>query len=271
VDAPAALASLLSIEAIDERVDEALVRFCDLLRQAPDGAAAVPGLTWTVGELGAHLVTGAQLWSRMLRGEPSPIASLSEASAHTARMIAELDERDPGRLAELLEQETRTTAAMLAAHSSDRPFPWHAGLELTMGQAEAIGLGELLVHGFDLARALQRPWSISDDDARTVIYGAARILPSLIDRERARGFEASFELRLRGGSPLSLRFEDQTLTVGAGRVADADCRISARPRAFLLLSYGRARSLPFLLRGQLLAWGRRPWLAARLPSLLQSL
>jgi len=105
-----------------------------------------------------------------------------------------------------------------------------------MGQAEAIGLGELLVHGFDLARALRRPWSISDDDARTVIYGVAPILPSLIDRERARGFRASYELRLRGGSSLALRFEDEALTVEAGTVADADCRISANPRAFLLLS-----------------------------------
>jgi len=107
VEAHPALASLLPTEVIEDRVDEALVRFCALLRQAPDGAAAVPGLTWTVGELGAHLVTGAKLWSRMLGGERSPISSLSEASAHTARMIAEFDERDPERLADVLEQETR--------------------------------------------------------------------------------------------------------------------------------------------------------------------
>ena len=266
---PTALADLVPADKIGDAVDATLVRFCDLLRSAPDGSIPVPGLTWTVGELGAHLVTGAQLWRRMLAGDPSPITSLSDGSVHTARMIAEFPERDPATLAELIEVESRATADEMSARAPDVPYPWHAGLALTTGQSEAIGLGELLVHGFDLARALGRPWDIPSDYACFVIYGAGAVLPAAVDHAAAQGFTASYDLRLRGGVPLAMRFTNGSLTVEPGGTSRADCRISADPPAFLLLSYGRATPWRFIARGQLIAWGRRPWLAARLATMLQ--
>jgi hypothetical protein len=83
---PAALADLVPADKIGDAVDATLVRFCDLLRSAPDGSIPVPGLTWTVGELGAHLVTGAQLWRRMLAGDDHfPERRFRTHGAHACR------------------------------------------------------------------------------------------------------------------------------------------------------------------------------------------
>ena len=162
--------------------------FCELLRSAPDGSLPVPGLDWTVGELGAHLVSGARLWRRMLAGEASPVTSLVDGASHTARMIEGLPERDPVALSELIDNEIGATLGELNRRPADQAYPWHAGLQLTMAQASAIGLGELVVHGFDLARALHKPWPIDRRDARYVIYGASAILPAAVDHAQAAGF-----------------------------------------------------------------------------------
>jgi len=49
-----------------------------------------------------------------------------------------------------------------------------------------------------------------------------------------------------------------------------DCRISADSAAFLLVAYGRIGQLGPILRGQLIAWGRRPWTALRLNSFIRN-
>jgi hypothetical protein len=94
------------------------------------------------------------------------------------------------------------------------------------------------------------------------------VLPAAVDHNASQGFNATYELRLRGGVPLGMRFEEGDLTIDAGPVARADCRISAEPVAFLLLAYGRMKPWRYLLSGRLLAWGRRPWLASRFNTML---
>ena len=92
-------------------------------------------------------------------------------------MIKDLPERDPAALADLIDIEIRATLGELNRRPPDQAYPWHAGLQLTMAQASAIGLGELLVHGFDLACALHEPSPIDRRHARYVIYGASASVP----------------------------------------------------------------------------------------------
>jgi hypothetical protein len=49
-----------------------------------------------------------------------------------------------------------------------------------------------------------------------------------------------------------------------------DCWIYADPAAFLLVGYGRTGQWGQILRGRLLAGGRKPWLALRFANLLTS-
>jgi hypothetical protein len=43
-------------------------------------------------------------------------------------------------------------------------------------------------------------------------------------------------------------------------------RLSADPMAYLLVGFGRSSLWPVIARGQIFAWGRKPWLLARLPT-----
>jgi hypothetical protein len=51
-----------------------------------------------------------------------------------------------------------------------------------------------------------------------------------------------------------------------GGAGDVDCRISADPVSLLEVLYGRESQWPAVLRGRLVAFGRKPWLAFGLSS-----
>lgn len=61
-----------------------------------------------------------------------------------------------------------------------------------------------------------------------------------------------------------------TLRVEAPSTRPVDCRVSVDPVAFLLLSFGRIGQWQPILQRKLVAWGRRPWLAAKIQSVLKS-
>ena len=68
---------------------------------------------------------------------------------------------------------------------------------------------------------------------------------------------------------MRLAFDDGTLHVSTDYAESVDCHLSADPTAFLLVMYGRQGPLRPALTGKVVAWGRKPWLAFRIPSLLQ--
>lgn len=70
---------------------------------------------------------------------------------------------------------------------------------------------------------------------------------------------ATYLIAVRGGPRWAVRFRDGTASIEQpqGRI---DCRLSVDPVAFLLVAYGRVSQWGPITRGQLLAWGRRPWL-----------
>src|SRR5260370_423539 len=60
-------------------------------------------------------------------------------------------------------------------------------------------LGELLIHGRDLARALEVPWVILPDEARVVLSGLLSLLPDYLDPIAAGNLGATIDVRIRGG------------------------------------------------------------------------
>ena len=74
----------------------------------------------------------------------------------------------------------------------------------------------------------------------------------------------TYEVRLRGNGPrYVIRIANGTAEVRPPG-GSVDCVISADPVMLLLVSYGRMPLGQALLRGGILAWGRRPWLGLRL-------
>jgi hypothetical protein len=135
----------------------------------------------------------------------------------------------------------------------------------------AILAGEAYIHGWDIARALRRPWRLDPEDMRTIFLGLLPVLPHYVDQRRAAGRTATFDVRLRGDPAARAIFASDRgrLTIQPPDGQRVDCRISADPAAHLLVTYGRSGLLGPALRGKITASGRKPWLGLRLPRLFR--
>jgi hypothetical protein len=255
----------------------AVVRGAQLWRSIADSSAPVPGLAWTAGQTAAHVVADmgeyTEVLTRHVNGETAElnIPDGSPARARNSandRHLVDVPERDMRRLADLLEAAVaKYLAAASAIDTSERvAFLTADGLVLEPAVMTCLLLGEQLVHGLDIARAAHRPWNIERDDALLAIPAALSLVPKYL---RPRTTNASFELRLRGAPRYRVAIANGTGVVTvAGK--KADCVITADPVTFLLLGLNRVPQLPQLLRGKLRAGGRKPWLAAKFGTLLES-
>jgi uncharacterized protein (TIGR03083 family) len=140
-------------------------------------------------------------------------------------------------------------------------FRFHGGELVPADVALGILLGELVVHGWDIARALRQPWPIDPGHVALIMDGLAPIVPGWVDPRRAHGLDATFRVRLRGQVTYVFSFRDGRLQVDPPDARRVDANISADPAALLLVLYRRQSQWPHIARGRLLAWGRKPWLA----------
>ena len=247
-------------------LDRGANRVAALLRTAPDRDAPVKGLDWTVADLGAHLVNVTERFERFGRGESQPLDDVAKTNAEE---ISTVTERDPALQAGLFLDGHARYMALAKQHEGTDDYVWFDS-KMTWAEAAGIYFGELCVHAVDLARTQGQKAPIAKEDALNVAYGITAILPDFVDKEKAVGFDGTFKLALRGGTPLLLTFTNGVMSVGrARREGDsADCTISADPEAFLLVGYGRSSRWGPILRGKLFASGRKPWLGLKFNSLL---
>jgi hypothetical protein len=258
----------------------AVGRSAQLWRSIVDSSAPVPGLAWTAGQTAAHVVADMGEYTQVLTSHANRetaelnIPDGSPAKARNSandRHLVDLPERDMRRLADLLEETaTKYLAAASATEVSERVALLTAdGLVLEPAVMTCLLLGEQLVHGLDIARAAHRRWSIEPDDALLVIPAVLSLVPKYLRPSRTTKANISFELRLRGAPRYRLAIANGTgvVTVAGEK---ADCVITADPVTFLLLGLNRIPQLPQLLRGKLRAGGRKPWLAAKFGTLLES-
>lgn len=228
----------------------------DLLRHSSH-EQEVQGSDWTAAEVGAHLVSVPRRYMRMMQHpEPFPdsLSALNEAEIHA------VGSDDLHELAEMLIADVEELLRCLGLDgAASVPF---FSMQHTAEGVGAVMLGELLLHGLDLAHTLDRPWDISRDEASTVLGG---LLPSIgysVDPDVAERAPGTYHLRIRDGHDWTIHVEDRAASVDKGPPSRADLHVSADPLAFLLVGYGRTNRWRPLLTGKMIAWGRRPHLAA---------
>ena len=240
--------------------------------------APVPGLAWTVAETAAHLVALLRQSAAFASGTRDGAAERAALPASggigermalgNARELDRLGERRIPVLRQLLDSSVEEYATVIAGRRDDAPVETLSGPE-NPGAMTAALVGEQLVHGFDLARAVSQPWTIDPDAARLTLTGLAPFLPYMVDAEAIRDVRARIEVRIVGDP----RF---TLVLDHGRAAvepadgSCDCWIQAQPVPYLLTGYGRVNRWLPVLRRQIRAGGRRPWIAGRMSSYLTS-
>ncbi|HEY3239026.1 MAG TPA: maleylpyruvate isomerase N-terminal domain-containing protein [Acidimicrobiia bacterium] len=248
-------------------------RSAGLLRAAGDGRLRVERSEWTVGEVGAHLVMGFRANRSVLEGRTDVVPSdfpagsnfAQRLAAVTSAMLSVEPERDPAVLADLLAAEAARFLATSAGHPAEErlPTPWYGDdSSLSLAAVTCLLLGEQLIHGRDLALTLRRPWPISADDAKLLAGAYPSMLPLAIDPGAAAGADLTCEIRLRdGGARFVVRIRDATVEIEGSDARRVDCHLSADPVAFALVAYGRVSQWDAIARGQLMAWGRKPWKA----------
>ena len=252
-----------------DSMETAVPRFTSLLRGVSEPNAPAVG-TWSAGDVASHVSSVFHNYVAMIEGNEPELAETPQAIEQINSMWLRRDtRRDPRAAASRMEEAFHRLLERGRGISGDPPIKWHGGLSLPLSTVLCLALGEVLVHGYDLSASSATRWSIPVAEARTVLAGIIELAPHYVDEGAARTFSARYELRIRGGVRATLTFDNGRLTLGLpdGR---ADCTISAHPVAFLLVSYGRISVWGPVLRGQMMTWGRRPWLGLKLPSLLRN-
>ena len=167
-----------------------------------------------------------------------------------------------GELAGQLRQGLAALRTRLQGYGGLMPtFRFHGGQPVAADLALGILLAELVVHGFDIARALARPWPIDPHHVEQIFQGLDPIAPGWVNPAQARRLTATFEVHLRGQATHVYSFRNGHLQVNPAGPHRADVHIWADPAAFLLALYRRQPKWRHIAAGRLLAWGRKPWLA----------
>lgn len=249
-------------------LDDTAGRFAALVSSAPDTTVPVPGSPgWTVRDVAAHVATvtvrycdgpeGRGVWTPT----PDGVAGLND------EQIAALGTASAGELAARMQRDLAALRAQIEGYGDQMPtFRFHGGEQIRADIALGILLGELVVHGHDVARALGRPWPIDPGYVAVIVEGLSPVLPGWVRPGRIQGLTASFDVRLRGQASHVWAFRDGRLHVNPPRAGRIDVHISGDPAAMLLYIYAREPQWKLITTGRLAAWGRRPWLAFTLRS-----
>jgi uncharacterized protein (TIGR03083 family) len=258
-----------SVESAMAAVERTQVRFTQLLRSGLDGAQQVKGLSWTIRDLAAHLASGSVAYREMAEGEPSPYESFDRRSETNQQRLEIETTQDLDVMADQIDAEI---ARMLAAVGSraDDVVTWHGGQSLPVSAFLGSMVGELLLHGCDLAGTLGQKWPIERRDALPVVDLLIAVTPLIVDARAGRNVTATYEVRFRGYDTATFAFDKGALAVTRGPATRADVRMSVDPAAFLRVAYKRSGLAVPILTGRAVAWGRRPWLALSFPGLFQA-
>jgi uncharacterized protein (TIGR03083 family) len=241
----------------------------ELLRTAPDLQATVPKLTWNVGEVGAHLTSVLQAYTRAAEGGPPIGPDLRFTAANNARLLVSARESSPEAQADSFHRALVSFVAANGALDRDDLVAWYGATSITARTASGLLLGELLVHGYDLEGALGQKPALDADLARLAVGAYAPVLALMVDPDVARGMTVTYEIRKAAAQPFYLVIEGGAASVTTQPTPrGTDCRLSFDPTAFVLT--GRLPKWKAVLSGRVRVSGRRPWLAGRMERLLFS-
>ncbi len=233
--------------------------------------------TWTVAEVTVHLSHSLDAITAMAKGGGGLLDDVWGLANLTAALVASEEERDLGKLADRIAASARALLDVVGRAGGDEGRAWIVqGVEFNLSSLLCHALNELVVHGRDIALADGQKWTIPRSEAALVVDGflvasLGGLGRAMVDQDKARGVTATYDIKVRGGGRASWRFDNGDLSVTPGPpTGRVDCHLSVDPEAFLLVAWGRLRQGGPIAKGQLLAWGRKPWLGLKLRSMVRN-
>jgi len=257
-------------------------RFADLTLAVPD-PSVMATKDWSVADTAAHVTGIALNYTAMVdqNGRPLPVPAVREHfpvttvdTIHSGLNPAQLAgflERDPVKLAGMLRESVEDILDTTADADPERVIPWLGDSRLPIAGVLAHMTNELLIHGWDVARAAGVPWSIPDEQAALffelfLVEVVRNGYGHLLDDDRpVRPGRIVVEFHSAHTTPVTMVLDNGVATVEEAG-GDCDVRIRFRPATLNLLRFHRIGYLRAILSGSLMAWGRRPWL---LPAFLR--
>ncbi|HEY0447735.1 maleylpyruvate isomerase family mycothiol-dependent enzyme [Actinophytocola sp.] len=282
---PAAAASRVTQDkwvAVRAALREAGDRFADLVLSVPD-PSVLATKDWSVAETAAHVTGIAMNYTAMVSEgrRPLPIPEVRQYvpvttvdTIHTGLNRVQLEsfpERDPVRLAARLRGAVAEILSITEHTDPARVVPWLGDSRLPVAGVLAHMVNELLIHGWDVARAVKAPWRMPEDQAALffelflVEIGRNGYGHMLDDDRPVRPGRIAVEFRSAHTAPVTFVLESGVATVAEPDVP-ADVRVWFRPSTMNMVLFHRFTHLQAALRGSLRVWGRRPWL---LPAFLR--
>ena len=243
-----------------------------LLRSVGDTSVPVPDSQWTLGEAAAHLALANELMADLAAGHERPYGdgtpqSLATANAQT---LAIFPERRAQPLASMIAEQADAFLDAVEQGTSDSTAG--PALVTPLGPMDRRVLASYLLthmlgHGYDFARALGRPHMIDPERVGLCMPFMLSVMPRVADPAAIADLAARYTVRLRGGPAFGVSIGDSAVHTTPTPLERADCTILIEPVAFLLIALGRRNPWRAMAHGHILAWGRKPWLAPRFPTL----
>lgn len=248
------------LAAAREGLEVMAERYARLVEELDDLSAPIPGSEWTVRDAAVHLTGHGHRYAALAAGESS-LASMpvdkTKWDARARSLIADNPETDPKKLAEQIRDGyghlLEVTATLPAEHQVD----YFGGLRPTLAVIMSLVLGEPILHGYDIATAVGRPWPIDPGQA-VLPLGAYRLgLPAMFQPPASAGLEATYHLDIVGADPLFVRIADGSYKE-LPATPSVDCVISADAVTALLVISRRLSKWPAIALGTLSFAGEHP-------------
>ncbi len=264
------MASQAVAHSIHGALIDAAARFDGLLRSVTDPKATAVG-HWAVEQTVAHMTILSYFDAMTCREDvavPPALAHLldrikdariADIEDLNAASLELFTERDLTTLAEQITVNVGTLALVTAA-DPDRIVHWLGGLPIPVRAVAAHYLGEIAIHGRDIAQSQGLEWDIPEDDARIAFVDCyVEVLRAGADM-----------MSLPSHKPVSVAFdvpgaERTVIDIGPGAMsvgasdAPTDVVLSGDAVTTALMMFERINPFVAIATGRIKVGGRRPW------------
>ncbi|GAB2960255.1 maleylpyruvate isomerase N-terminal domain-containing protein [Saccharothrix stipae] len=232
---------------------------------------------WSVADTAAHVAIVARLNAGLVSGDLSPLDApdldrgwQESGLGGFARLNALSLDHFPERSLEVVSNTLLEEVDLLLTRAKDvdprELRPWLGSAQLPAAAHVAHQLNEILIHGLDIARALNVPWPISTHEAALTFD--LFLMPMLGGKSGrllagggGAGGRVTIEFRSKHTTPVVLTHDNGRLQVEPARGGKVDAQVRFDPATMMLTIFRRTQLARAVATGKLFAFGRRPWAA----------
>lgn len=151
--------------------------------------------------------------------------------------------------------------------TDDSVIPFHTFASVSDTAFQTYWLGELLLHGEDIARTARIPWEIRERDMLLVVRGLMEVGHAYLRADVSPETDVCVAFTLRNARPYLIHIHDGIAEYRERRPSDRPDAVMRGPAsAMAQVFYGRIGPFTAARRGLFVVGGRRPWLALKLMS-----